>query len=721
MGRYEEAEEELRTAWETQKATLGAEHPDTVASMGSLGALYTELGRYDEAETLFTDNLENQRRIFGDEHPKTLVARQRLAELQEERGNWDEAARLKEEVLEVRRRVLGAEHPSTLSSMSSLAWLRNDQGRVEEALELALEAFETSVRVLGQENPDTRLRANSLAPVYGSMGRQAKRMQLLEDNLDIYTRLYGEGHPRVLMARNNLAVGYDEWGRNEEANELYRANLEAVRNSTGVDNPSGLIMLGNLAIDENDKGRRDEAEKLALELLDTSRAVLGEEHPAVARAKWILGAVRRGQRRFDETERLYQESYQGYRDVFGDRHPQTMWALNRVAGLLQGQSRPEEALPLREEVLETSRALVGEDHPWTIGAYRRLAWTYRMLNRPGPALEMERAALESRRRNAEGAGAHLKIGYARDLVYARRELQNPPEALRFALQANELSDYSNRDYVSVLAEAYFRNGRIDDAIRTQEKALALVPEDDPNARTSLGNRLAEYHEANGNLEPKRQMQLAEIAREREMARKPDASPQARNNYAWELLVADPPDLQDPQEAARIAEAVNRETGHENAGYLATLAVAYFKLGSVDKAVETQEKVLEHTEESQAWAWPNHSARLRVYRGEGTRDVDLGAVLPGIWSGKVGPIESRIEFHRDGDYLFGRNLVELPWAPAGEITMRFHVETGKFEFLKTDAGWTNPRWGQAAEYRFTGPDEVITWGVDRWYFATLSKE
>ncbi len=55
-----------------KRRQLGDDHPDTLISMNSLGALYYEQGKYPEAEVLYIKALAAYRRQLGDDHQFTL-------------------------------------------------------------------------------------------------------------------------------------------------------------------------------------------------------------------------------------------------------------------------------------------------------------------------------------------------------------------------------------------------------------------------------------------------------------------------------------------------------------------------------------------------------------------------------------------------------------------------------------------------------------------------
>jgi tetratricopeptide (TPR) repeat protein len=724
QGRDRDSEQVLAEVWQKQTVLLGAEAPDTVSTMEDLAEVYTNLGRYDEAEKLYTDSLDTRREVYGEEHPKTLVALSRLSDLNLERGQWNECEAQRRTVLDARRRVLGPEHFSTLEAEVDLAWLLRLVDRLEEAEQLAMHAFEAGAKALGPEHVEVREFANVLSAVYLNQGRYAKSTELLLENLEIYESAYGPVHPATTTARNNVAVVYGNQDRDDESLAMYERNLQIQSEELGEEHPQTLFSMNNYLSALRSVRRLEEALELGTVNLERHRRVLGTDNPqtisAILQQAFNLGALDR----MEEVEALSEEYVAIHRRLFGDDHPSTLGALDGMSGFFIGQGRIDEAMELRKEVLEGRRQVYGEDHPETIRSYNRLAWTYQAKGDTDKALELRTTAMATRKRLADRdvAGPQDKNGYAAARTFAQKELQNPEEAVRYALEACEMTDFRNRNYINTLSEAYFRAGDIPRAIEYKKEALALVAPDNTQTRNQYEERLAEFRVAGGDVEALRQMQLAELARRKEAANKPKASPKAKNDYAWELLNATPVDLREPGEALRVALEVNEQTGYQDSDLMITLALAYHQSGQRDKAVETQQAVVNQIDEDDRWPRVNNENRLLVYThlGNGQNNVDPETLLPGSWSGVVGPLSVRMEFRLNGIHIEAVNRIELPWLPADVVASRLNLKTDAYEFQISDAGWTNLRW-EPGSYLVTPDGELLIWHYEGMNVLRLKKD
>ena len=124
---------QLRRELEGREQRLGADHPDTLASVSNLAGLLQAQGKLAEAELLFRRALEGYEQQLGAQHPDTLTSVNNLAGLLQARDKLAEAEPLCRRVLECREQQLGALHPDTLGSVYNLSVLLKAQGKLAEA------------------------------------------------------------------------------------------------------------------------------------------------------------------------------------------------------------------------------------------------------------------------------------------------------------------------------------------------------------------------------------------------------------------------------------------------------------------------------------------------------------------------------------------------------------------------------------------------------------
>jgi transcriptional regulator with XRE-family HTH domain/tetratricopeptide (TPR) repeat protein len=119
------AEAELRALLSVNREVRGADHPRTLAVVGTLAELLHDVGRLTEAEQLSRELVQNQSRVLGVAHPQTLAGKHRLGLILLDRARTAEAMELLTSVLTDRQEMLGPDHPLTVLSRETIEAVRH--------------------------------------------------------------------------------------------------------------------------------------------------------------------------------------------------------------------------------------------------------------------------------------------------------------------------------------------------------------------------------------------------------------------------------------------------------------------------------------------------------------------------------------------------------------------------------------------------------------------
>jgi serine/threonine protein kinase/tetratricopeptide (TPR) repeat protein len=518
-----------------------------------------KLGLDREAERHLSAAVKIHTRLLGTEHISTLTSMNNLALVFEDQDRFAEAEQLHLESLEISRRLLGAEHPDTLSSMHNLAVVYNSQGRHAEAEALNLETLEIRQRVLGPEHPDTLKSMGFLVIQHHRQGRLAEAETLSLKTLEIRRRTLGDEHPDTQLSRANLADLYKSQRRYAEAESLYLKTLEIKRRVLGDEHPRTLLTMNNLADLYRRQGRYAEAASLFLETIEIKKRVLGEEHTSTLFSMHGLATMYMHHGEHAEAESLFLETIEGRRRVLGPEHPNTLDSMHNLAYLYDEQGRYAEAEPLNLETLEIRRRVLGEEHEDTLKSMSNMAIVYKARSKHAEAetlslelLEIQRRTLGEEHRftlgtitnlgwlyNTMGRYDNARAMFETSLPIKRRILTTRHPWTRFAMQG--------------LATAYKELGRPADALPLQRELFEL--------------RLA-------------------------AAESPDATGEALNAAAWDLLTHDVEALRDPHRALVLARQACDRAAPAPPAMLDTLALALFETGDVAAAVETARQAVE---------------------------------------------------------------------------------------------------------------------------------
>ncbi len=283
LDRVDRAVEGLRSAHERLLATVGADDPDRIRVLASLGWALADQGKLDEARAALAEALEKFTAQLGPDDPSVLQVRSNLAEIDRVAGRIPEAIDRGRVLVADRTRILGADHPDTLVSANNLSVcllaLRTADGRAE-AIAVLEPAAVRAGKILGEDHPYTLRMKNNLASTLREQGEGARAEALFRDLLGRYERVYGPEHSATLIVINNLALALEEQDRLEEALVMHRQALERKAAAAGPDAPTTAISRLNYGKLQLELGKADEA----LPSIAAARTVLEAKYGLASKA-----------------------------------------------------------------------------------------------------------------------------------------------------------------------------------------------------------------------------------------------------------------------------------------------------------------------------------------------------------------------------------------------------------------------------------------------------
>ncbi|HEX6871463.1 MAG TPA: FxSxx-COOH system tetratricopeptide repeat protein, partial [Micromonosporaceae bacterium] len=285
QGRFEEALKLDAAILPQQRELLGANHPHTLMTAGSLSADLRGLGRYAEALEQDERTYEAWAETFGDDHPRTLTALSNLAVSHRLVGNlW--AARERGELAYQRRRVvLSDAHPNTLLSATNLGRDLREAGEYQQSITLLSMVVDTCANVYG---PTSRHAANAranLAVSLGTAGRSREAAGLLDTAYAQLNDLVGPSNPETLACSLSRSINSFQLDLVDQAIEELNAVLRAYESSLGPSHPHTLVCRSNLAAFVQRTGDPRPALNLANTASEDLARVLGHEHPYALAAR----------------------------------------------------------------------------------------------------------------------------------------------------------------------------------------------------------------------------------------------------------------------------------------------------------------------------------------------------------------------------------------------------------------------------------------------------
>jgi tetratricopeptide (TPR) repeat protein len=244
-----------------RKATLGRDHPATLATMHNLALAYQAVGKRDLALPLFEDTLTRRRATLGHEHPNTLQTMSKFAGAYQAGGKSDLALPLYVEALRLQKAKLGHDHADTLKTMKDLAAAYQAAGNGELAVPLHKDLLVTDRKTLRKDSLQLAKRLATLGLLLLSAKAFAEAEPILRECLAIREAKEPSG-TFTFNAKSMLGGALIGQKKYVEAERLLLAAYQGIRRpgTTRSETLDRLIELYT-AMDKPDEVKRWQAER----------------------------------------------------------------------------------------------------------------------------------------------------------------------------------------------------------------------------------------------------------------------------------------------------------------------------------------------------------------------------------------------------------------------------------------------------------------------------
>jgi tetratricopeptide (TPR) repeat protein/DNA-binding XRE family transcriptional regulator len=330
----QEARQLLEQALAIREQTLGANHPDTAATVNNLAAVYWQAGYYQKALPLFQQSLAIREQTLGPSHPDVARSLSNVATLHRHLGQYQEAVPHFLRALTIFEQTLGPKHPHVGTALNNLADLYLAMGQYQEALPRYQEALAIREQGLGTKHPDVAITLSNMAAIYKVQQQYEQALSLHRRALMIREQAFEPDHPDIAVSLRGMAAVYEAQRQYEEALRLHQRALKICRTSLGPNHPEGVMSLIGMANIYAKLKEYRRAEALYQEALEKQ---IGPDHPDTALILLGLAAVRCQQGNLEEARDLYQEALTIQEQRLGSEHPQTNKTRSEYLQLMQMQ------------------------------------------------------------------------------------------------------------------------------------------------------------------------------------------------------------------------------------------------------------------------------------------------------------------------------------------------------------------------------------------------
>jgi tetratricopeptide (TPR) repeat protein len=495
LGDYDESARHLEVALATYRAEYGAGGAETIPLWHLLVQTHNFAWRLDDAEALLADFLPAVEDAFGPDHLHTAQAHADYGVLRRRQNRYEEAEHAYLRAIEIYERDPGTKPRTLAITRENLGIVYEKMNRFADAERLMEQAVETFERDSGPDSADVAYGLTNLGHIYrqgrGPPDGLDLAQQCFERAYAIRRERLGENHIETLRTHASIARLHENRGEHAFAEEVQRDVLARRERTLAPDHLDVLTSTSDLAISIENQGRVEEAVDLCRTVLDRGQGHWGPEYPNVN--FWRRQLVRLLTKLDDQdgVRAVYEEQRALLERAVAEPDPDVkhVKALSGFLMMCEDDSLRDldRALELAEQAVQMTE---GQDPV----ALDNLARALLRSGREDAALEMQARALAAFEHRAQGAGASASAinEFARALVLCEVEdARDPTKALPVAERAVEASGRRIPHILDTLALVLAENGRLDEAIDTKERVIALIPPGDPTWRARIQATLDE--------------------------------------------------------------------------------------------------------------------------------------------------------------------------------------------------------------------------------------
>jgi len=478
QGDLAEAESLHREALELRRAALPGD-PVIAMSLSNLAEVLSNMGRQAEAETLLREAVDIMRAAHPTGHPNIAGAVQNLGVQLLWLNRLAEAEPLIREALTISRDGLPAGHPHIATCLLNLAALLEKQKRLAEAEPLIGEAVAICRQALPAAHPQIASALLAQGQLLRRMNRLAEAEQCCREALRITRASRPAGHPQIALALNNLATVLKSQNNHAEAAPLYREALEIWRATRPPGHPGLTNGLSSLASELQVLGSLEEAERLFREALTMRRTHLPAEHRDTATNLRELAAVLLLRNKIVAAEPLAREALQMARATHPAGDPLVAGYLIDLGELLRTENRFAEAEPLFREALEILRGAGTTELDGVAAVLGNFGQHLRDQNRLAEAEPLFREALEIDRANWPAGHPNLAVSLRNlgGLRFAQKMHKEAEPLLREALEIDRATNPAGHPAIGMtlgwLGLVLDAQGKFTEAETIYREALAI--------------------------------------------------------------------------------------------------------------------------------------------------------------------------------------------------------------------------------------------------------
>lgn len=308
VGNYQRAEDLLRTAVAIRRKVSGPESAETAASLNNLGRAYIVQNKLPEAEQADSEAYSIRQKIFGPDNADTATSLNDLSSVYRQEGKLKAAETMARAALAVRQKLSTGDSLDVADSLRNLCIILGDEGKWEESEDTARQVLEMRRKLLGPMDPAVAAAMDDLAWACGARGKQEEAQKLEQDALAMRLKLLPENHPDLGISLYLTGDRLRQLNDLQSADSILRAAYSVQRKLLGADDPDVFYTLRSLGLALESEGKLADAEQADRQALDIYLKQGDTENPDALSEVENLVRVLKSEKKFTDAERLLDEA-----------------------------------------------------------------------------------------------------------------------------------------------------------------------------------------------------------------------------------------------------------------------------------------------------------------------------------------------------------------------------------------------------------------------------
>jgi len=232
LGKYQDAEQLYNEALKIKNAHAGKGSILSANTSLNLGMLYSSLYNYQEASEQYNQALNNYKQILGEDALYTNLTLIQLALMNESSGNSSEAD---EYINRIHLSAISQSNTNMYSTdlttiLSDYGLLLIKKGKLPEAEKILNQALKLIEKQLGKTSSSYSSCLNAIGICYSMQGKNEQALKYFNQVATLREVFFGESHPEYSTALFNIAYVYDCLKQPEQAEQYYIKGIEATQN-----------------------------------------------------------------------------------------------------------------------------------------------------------------------------------------------------------------------------------------------------------------------------------------------------------------------------------------------------------------------------------------------------------------------------------------------------------------------------------------------------------